>query len=377
MLNPKVSIILPCRNEEKAVGFCIDNIKKIINKHNIDAEIIASDSSKDKSAEIAESLGAKVVKHNKKGYGIALLEGFKAANGRYIFFADADCTYEFREIPRFLHYLKNGYDFVIGNRFKGKIQRGSMPWLHKYLGNPLLSATLRLFFGARIHDAHCGMRAITRKALDKLELKTTGMEFASEMIIKAIKNRLKIKELNINYYKRKGKSKLGSFTDGWRHLRFMLMYAPNYLFMVPGISLMIIGIFIMVLFLIGPIKIFGLTLYTHPIIIGSFFAILGYQVINLGIYARTYAVSTGFEKKDKFIDSIAKYITFEFGLIFGIVLLLIGFFSGLIILLDWIIRGFPGILKINNIILILTLGVLGIQTIFSAFFISILLVEKR
>jgi glycosyltransferase involved in cell wall biosynthesis len=318
-----------------------------------------------------------VVKHDKKGYGIAYLEGFKTVKGKYVFCADADGTYDFNEIPRFLHYLRQGYDFVIGNRFKGKMNKEAMPFSHRYIGNPFLSMILRLFFKAKVGDSHCGMRALTKEAIDKLELKTTGMEFASEMIIKAAKNKLKIKELAIDYHKRIGKSKLSSFTDGWRHLRFMLMYAPDYLFMIPGMLLLLFGIFIMGLFLIGPVEINGLVLYTHPMIVGSFLSILGYQIITLGIYAKTYAVSIGFEKNDKFIDFLAKLITFESGLILGFLVLVVSFIFGSILLLDWVVKGFPGVLKTNDMILILTLAILGVQTMFSAFFLSILLVKKR
>jgi len=252
-----------------------------------------------------------------------------------------------------------------------------MPLLHKYIGNPLLSAALSTFFSSKIKDTHCGMRAITRKALDKLELKTTGMEFASEMIIKAIKNRLKIKELPINYYERKGKSKLSSFSDGWRHLRFMLMYAPDYLFLIPGALLFLLGIFIITIFLFGPLDMFGLTLYTYPTIAGSFLAILGYQIINLGLFAKTYAVSSGFQKKDKMVDMLAKLINFESGIVLGAVLLLISFFIGLIQLIRWIEQGFPALENNATMILALTLSIIAVQTLFSVFFMSILLVNKN
>ena len=347
----------------------------MLKTNNLDAEIIVSDSSVDKSAFIAEKLGAKVVKHGKKGYGIAYLEGFKAAKGKYIFCADADGSYDFNEIPRFLFYLRKGYDFVIGNR--RRIERGAMPFSHRYIGNPALSAILNVFFGAGIKDAHCGMRALTRKALDKLELKTTGMEFASEMVIKAAKNKLKIKEISINYHRRIGKSKLRSFSDGWRHLRFMLMYAPDYLFIIPGAILLLLGILIMSLFLFGPVKIFGMVLYTHPMIIGSFLSTVGCQIITLGIYAKTYAVSIGFEKTDRFVDLLARYLTFESGMALGLGLVFISFILGFFILFDWIVNGFPGMQRTNEMILILTLSVLGVQTVFSSAFLSILLVGKK
>ena len=220
--NPELSVILPCRNEEAALGSCITQIKKTIKRHNINAEIIVSDSSTDSSPKIAKQHKVKLIRHNKEGYGIACLEGFKHTKGKYIFIADADGSYDFNEIPKFLNQLKDGHDLIIGNRFKGKIEKKAMPFHHRYIGNPALSFILRIFFKTKVHDIHSGMRAISQKVLKKLNLKTTGMEFASEMIIQAAKKNIKIKEVPINYYRRLGTSKLKSFSDGWRHLKFML-----------------------------------------------------------------------------------------------------------------------------------------------------------
>jgi len=223
----KLSVILPCRNEEESLGDCLAKINRIVVSNNIAAEIIVSDSSSDKSPQIAAEMGAKLVKHDKVGYGIAYQEGFNAACGDYLFLADADCSYDFCEIPAFLKELENGHDFVIGNRFGKKMVPNSMPWANRYFGNPILSYLLRLMSGARVKDAHSGMRAISREALDKLELKTAGMEFASEMILEAMRNNLKIKELPIEYFPRKGISKLRPVMDGWRHLKLILSYAVN------------------------------------------------------------------------------------------------------------------------------------------------------
>lgn len=222
--NFELSVVLPCRNEEKSLGECILKIKGVLKKHKIDGEIIVSDSSTDKSPTIAKRHGTILVKHDKEGYGNAYLEGFKKAKGKYLFCADPDGTYDFGEIPRFLKYLRGDFDFLIGNRFKGKIAKGAMSWPHRYLLHPLFSLLLQIFFKIKIQDAHCGMRAISREALNRLNLKTTGMEFASEMIIKATRNQFKIKELPINYYQRKGQSKLRPVTDSWRHLKFVLTY---------------------------------------------------------------------------------------------------------------------------------------------------------
>lgn len=218
-----VSIILPCRNEEAAIGQCIQNIQKVIDNHNIRGEIIVSDSSKDKSADIAKSMGVTVAEHNKKGYGAALQEGFKHARGKYIFFADADMSYDFSEIPVFIKSLSKGNDLIIGNRFKQPLTGMQMPFLRRYLGNPLLTFLISFLYGIHVHDTQCGMRALRYKTLERLQLKTQGMEFASEMLIKAAKNSLCIKELPIDYYARQGKSKMRPFRDGFRHAIFIFL----------------------------------------------------------------------------------------------------------------------------------------------------------
>lgn len=220
----KLSVILPCRDEELALGLCLKKIKEIISLNQLKAEIIVSDSSTDNSPQIAREFGVKLIKHDQEGYGLAYQAAIKEVLGEYIFMADADNTYDFGEIPEFLKYLEGGYDLVIGNRFGQPLKRGVMPFSHKYLGNPFLSFLFRLFFQVKIRDIHCGMRAIKKESLILLDLKTSGMEFASEMIIKAVKNKLKIKELPIGYNYRLGQSKLKAWPDGWRHLRFMWIF---------------------------------------------------------------------------------------------------------------------------------------------------------
>lgn len=217
-----VSVILPCRDEEEALASCLDQIKKIFNENNINGEIIVSDSSTDRSPEIARELGVILIKHDQVGYGRAYLEGFKTAKGEYIFMADPDGSYDFSEIPKFIKYLGEDYDFVLGNRFGGQMEKGAMPWLHRHVGSPFFSLLFKIFFRTRIADIHSGMRAIKKELLDKINLQSEGMEFASEMTIKAIKNNLKIKQLNINYARRKGKTKLRPFIDGFRHLKLII-----------------------------------------------------------------------------------------------------------------------------------------------------------
>jgi len=222
--DPKITIILPCRNEEQALPLCLAQIKDAIKKNNLSAEIIVSDSSTDKSPEIAQKENVILIKHDKKGYGTAYLQAFPHAKGRYIFMADADCTYDFNEIPKFIAELESGYDFVIGNRFSGDLKNISMSFSHKYIGNPFLSFIMSVLFQTKIKDSQCGMRAIRKDVLKELNLKTPGMEFASEMIAKLYRYKLKIKELPISYYARKGISKMRSCRDATRHITFMIFY---------------------------------------------------------------------------------------------------------------------------------------------------------
>ena len=226
-----ISVVLPCLNEAGGITKCIKDIHTAVATTSFSYEVVVCDNgSTDDSAVLAEQAGARVVAESRRGYGSAYLTGIRAARGRYIVLADADGTYDFYKIPVFVKALEAGHDFVVGNRFAGVMEPGAMPWLHRYVGNPILSALLRAWFGVRVRDAHCGMRAIERSAYDKLKLKTTGMEFASEMIIRAGRAGLIIAEVPLNYRKRVGDSKLRTFRDGWRHLRFMLLFAPGVVF---------------------------------------------------------------------------------------------------------------------------------------------------
>ena len=373
---PEISVILPCRNEEKALAACLQQAKKTIRENNLSAEIIVSDSSTDRSPEIAKKEQVVLLKHDKEGYGRAYLEAFKIAKGKYIFMADADGTYDFSEIPAFITELKNGNDFVIGNRFGGKMEKGAMPFLHRYAGNPVLSFTLRLFFKTKIKDSQCGMRAIKKESLEKLNLQTAGMEFASEMIIKALKNDLKIKELPISYYPRKGESKIKSFSDGWKHLRFMLLYSPLFLFFIPGIFLSCIGILSMTWLYFGPVNFFGIKLSYHPMFLSSILMIIGYQLVIFSGFAKTYSIVHLGEQDEKF-EKLFKYITIEKASFLGILIVAVGFAVYLAIALRWLFSGFGALNEIKNSIVALTLLTIGIQTIFSSFILSILVIKEK
>ena len=372
----ELSIILPCLDEEKVLGFCLDKIKKIIKTNRLEAEIIVVDNgSVDKSCNIAQERGARLIHEEKIGYGSAYLKGFETAKGKYIFLSDSDGTYDFNEITKFINELKKGYDFVIGNRFQGKIEKCAMPWAHRYIGNPVLSGILRLFFRIKINDAHCGMRAITKEALKKLHLKTTGMEFASEMIVMAAKNRLKIKEVPINYYKRLGRSKLQPLADGWRHLRFMLLYSPLFLFFVPGAILFLLGIGLTLWLYFGPPEIFGIKIYFHPMFFASLSIITGYQLMGFALFAKTYSI-THLDDEPVF-DKFYKYATIDKASVFGMLMVLLGSSIYLMICIKWIKTGFGVLTEVKNSILALTLIIIGIQTIFSSFMLSILGIKQK
>src|SRR6202030_1655336 len=238
---PLVSVVIPCLNEAENIQLCVTAALRALERMGVPGEVVVADNgSEDASARLAEDAGARVVVERRRGYGSAYLAGFAASNGRYIVMADADLTYDFNEIPRFVAALEDGAEMVIGDRMDN-IQPGAMPWLHRYVGNPILTGLLNLFFRTGVNDAHCGMRAVRRDVLPRLDLRTTGMEFASEMVIRAAKENLRIAEFPIEYHPRGGESKLSSFRDGWRHLRFLLVHSPTYLFVVPGLVMSVIG----------------------------------------------------------------------------------------------------------------------------------------
>ena len=376
LIDIELSIILPCRNEELALDYCLNQIKEVIRENDIRAEIIVSDSSIDSSPDIARKHQVKLIKHDREGYGIAYLEAFPHARGKYVFLADCDGTYDFHEIPRFLKYLREGYDFVLGDRFKNKMDKGAMSLSHKYIGNPILSGIFRLFFHSKIHDVHCGMRALSKRALDKLNLKTVGMEFASEMVIKAVKNNLKIKELPINYSRRKGQSKLSSISDAWRHLRFMLIYSPVFLFFIPGVVLLLMGLSSMVWIYVRVPEIFGKVLVYHPLFLSSLLIIVGYQLVIFSVFARTYLM-VHLGEESRIIHKLHRYITIERASLLGIFVCLIGAAIFIWVFLGWVKSGFGSLNQVKNSILALTLMVFGIQTIFSSFILSILGIKEK
>ncbi|MBN2567741.1 glycosyltransferase family 2 protein [Candidatus Woesearchaeota archaeon] len=362
------SVVLPCRNEELAIAACIEKARAAMESTGKPYQIIVSDSSSDRSAAIARRLGALVVTHA-VGYGNALRAGFAAARGEWILMGDADGTYDFAEIPRLL--ARRDADLVLGSRFLGTICPGAMPALHRYVGNPLLSRMLNLLFGARLSDAHTGFRLIRRVALDRLDLRAPGMELASEMIIKAVKRGFRIAEVPITYHPRRGQSKLSSFRDGWRHLRFMLLFSPDALFVFPGIALFLIGIILLVLFSLGPVQVLGFVFDIHPIFIGSLLTVTGFVVLVLGVFSKIYA-RLYLSERSWLAGLIISRLSLERSLLLGILLFLIGLVIGLRIVIEWVASGFGALTALRPAILALTILILGVVSFFSAFFLSVL-----
>jgi len=369
-----VSVILPALDEERTIGECITRIQKVFHDNAIYGEIIVSDSSTDRTTEIAESKGALVVHPERKGYGNAYLTAFSHARGRFIVMGDADNTYDFLEIPKLITPLKNGADFVIGSRFKGIIHKDSMDSLHRYIGNPVLTWMLNFIFHTRYSDTHSGFRAITREALDRLPLTTGGMEFASEMLVMASKERLRIEEVPISYYPRVTPSKLHSFADGWRHVRFVLLMKPLPFIAVPGFLFTVVGMLLMVFFsLDGDIE----SSHLHTFILGAILVIGGIQVVLSGFLMKTYSVIHGYEKKQGFIEFLMKYHSLELFLVMGFFLISAGFLLGLNIFLHWVSTNFGFLSEISTAIISLVLIVSGIQIFLFAVFQSMMLLNEN
>ncbi|MDI6758505.1 MAG: glycosyltransferase family 2 protein, partial [Candidatus Omnitrophota bacterium] len=367
----ELSVVLPCLNEEAAIGLCLKKIKEVFIKEGLKGEIIVADNgSLDRSREIASSCGAKVVLELQKGYGAAYLKGIEEAEGKYIIIADSDNTYDFYNLGAFLLKLRQGYDFVMGSRFKGKIHKKAMPWMNRYIGNPILSGMCRLFFRTQLSDIHCGMRAFTVEAYRKMNLKSLGMEFATEMVVSALQNRLKVCEIPINYYPREGASKLRPFSDAWRHIRFMLLYSPVWLYFIPSILGMSIGFFLLLLLLKGPFLFLGHSWDIHLMVFASLLCILCYQVFHLGVFAHSFAIRQDLLKAEPLTSFFQRHFSLEKGLALGGIIFLAGFTIMLSIFLEWFSKNFGTLYRLRESILAMTLIIIGLQTIFSSFFIS-------
>ena len=365
-----ISVIIPCLNEAENIEQCVTAAWSALELADIAGEVIVADNgSEDGSAELAELAGAHVVHEPRRGYGSAYIAGFAAARGTYIVMADADLTYDFNEIPRFLRELQDGADMVIGDRMQN-IHPGAMPWLHRYIGNPLLSRFLNLLFHTGVRDAHCGMRAFRRDRLERLALRTPGMEFASEMVVRAAKERLDIREIPIEYHPRGGESKLSSFRDGWRHLRFLLLHSPNHLFILPGALMATLGGFV-ALTVLAHLSLLERQWSLHTLIGGSLLLIIGAQLVGLGLCAHAYATYFMGER-DAWFDRARERLQLEHGLMLGSAVALVGLTLIVVIVIDWIEGGLGSLSQERTAIFAATLLVIGIQIVFTSFLLSIL-----
>ena len=365
-----VSVVIPCLNEEESIGRCVESALAALGVAGLTGEVIVADNdSKDNSAALAAEAGARVIREERRGYGSAYLAGFAAARGDYIVMADADLTYDFAEIPRFVERLEAGADLVMGDRMDN-IQPGAMPWLHRYIGNPMLSGLLNAMFHTGVRDAHCGMRAFRRAALPALDLRTPGMEFASEMVIRAAKAHLRIEQLPITYHPRAGTSKLSSFRDGWRHLRFLLLHSPTYLFILPGIGMLAFGLFFSALALTG-IQLFGRSWSMHALIGGSLFVIVGVQLVGMGLCALAY---TAYFMADRsaWFDRARKRFRLEHGLALGLVVGVVGVGLGVSVVAQWINNGLGPLGAEQRALVAASLMIIGMQIFFTSFLLSIL-----
>ncbi len=371
----EVSVVIPCLNEAEGIATCIQKARRAFDRMGVAGEVVVADNgSTDGSPDIAEAAGARVVHESRPGYGSAYQAGFAAARGKYIVMGDGDDTYDFDTIDTFVERLENGAEMVIGNRMEN-IQPGAMPWLHQHIGNPILTGVLNVFFRTGVRDAHCGMRGFRRDVLEQLNLRTTGMEFASELVIRSAKAGLKVEEVPIDYHPRIGESKLNTFSDGWRHLRFLLIHSPTHLFLAPGTAMFALGMIAMAVVLTG-VDIFGRSWDLHAMIAGAMLSIAGSQVISLGLSAKAYGVYH-LGEKDRLHDRFDGRIRLEHGLITGVLVMLLGAVLAAVVVIDWIGSDFGGLAQQKLAVFSLTLVVLGLQTMFTSFFMSIVGLHSR
>jgi len=382
----ELTILMPCLNEAETLAACIGKARGFLDRTGIAGEIVIADNgSTDGSRQIAESLGARVVPVSQRGYGAALSGGIQAARGRFVIMGDADDSYDFSRLDAFVAALRDGADLVMGNRFKGGIAPGAMPWLHRYVGNPVLSAIGRLFFRASIGDFHCGLRGFSRDAILALNLRTSGMEFASEMVVKATLAQLDLREVPTTLAK-DGRSRpphLRSIRDGWRHLRFLLLFSPRWLFLYPGIALLTAGLVVGAILLPGPARFGRVTFDVHSFLVAALCIIVGLQSISFAIIGRRFASRYGFIPRSSSYDRLLEALTLERILLAALTLMLIGIVALVWGLAQWADRDFGPLnasTTMRPVILSMTALVSGFQMMMSGFMssmINIPIYERR
>jgi glycosyltransferase involved in cell wall biosynthesis len=365
-----VTVLIPCLNEAETIAECVRLARTALDDAGFAGEVVVVDNgSMDGSAELAAGAGARVVNETRRGYGSAYLAGFREARGDYIVMADGDLSYDFGDIPRFVDELDRGADFVIGNRMEN-IAPGAMPWLNRYVGNPVLTGILNLFFRTGVRDAHCGMRAVRREVLPRLDLRATGMEFASEMVIRVAKERLRVTQFPIEYHPRGGESKLSPLRDGWRHLRLLLVYSPTYLFIVPGVAMAAIGAVVIGLVL-SKVELFGRVWQVHSLVAGAMLAIVGTQVAGLGVCARAFGIYYLHDRSPR-ANRLLDRFRLEHGLALGAATILIGLALEIWVVAAWVDRGFGQLSEERLAIVAATVMIIGVQIFFTSFLVSVL-----
>ncbi len=381
---PEVSIVMPCLNEAETLAKCIEKARRAFREDGINGEVVIADNgSTDGSQEIAQRMGARVVPVKVKGYGSALQGGIAAARGKYVIMGDSDDSYDFSAIQPFVQKLRAGNDLVMGNRFQGGIMPGAMPWKHRWIGNPILTAIGRMFFKCPAGDFHCGLRAFTKEAYTRMDLQTTGMEFASEMVIKSTLLQMRIEEVPIILYK-DGRSRpphLRSWRDGWRHLRFMLLFSPRWLFLIPGAYLFLLSLIVALWLWSGPRQIGHVVLDIHTLLVAAFACVLGYQLVVFAVFIKIFAITEGLHPpKSHLYKHPFRKINLEVGVLIGFGLVVAGLFTLGYALWGWREVGFGELdpqTTMRQVIPAVVLITLGIQTLFSSFFISILTLRRK
>jgi hypothetical protein len=379
----ELSIVMPCLNEARTVGRCVDTARVALERMGVRGEVLVADNgSTDGSPDIARAHGARVVHVERKGYGSALQAGIAAARGRYVIMGDADDSYDFSRLEGFVERLRQGDDLVMGNRFRGGIEPGAMPWLHRYVGNPVLTGMLNLFFHSPIRDAHCGLRGFRKDAYAQLDLHTPGMEFASEMVVKACLNRQKISEVptTLRPDGRDRPPHLRSFRDGWRHLRFLLLMCPLWLYAIPAGLLLALGFGLMAWLTPGPQVVAGVQLDVHTMLLGSLFVLLGYQTLWLWAYARIYGWTSKLLPPNTFSLRVFDYLNLERCALAGVALVLAGVGLNVWLVWEWFGQNLGPLevrVTMRTALWGFTAMVLGVQTIYGSFFLSMLGMAKK
>jgi hypothetical protein len=375
----EVSVVIPCLNEAQSIGFCVDKASAALRDMCVAGEVVVSDNgSTDGSIEIAQERGARVVRATVKGYGSALRTGIEEARGDFIIVGDADDSYDFSEVPKFVEKWRAGCELVMGNRFAGAIKPGAMPWSHRLIGNPALTAILNKFFQAHIGDAYCGMRGFTKRVYERIDPRTTGMEFALELIIKATKLRARVEEVPVTLWpdKRGRPPHLRTLHDGWRSVRFMLLYAPNWLFLAPGGALAIVGLSLVLWLFTGP-RILGHSIIdVHTMLFGMVFTLTGTQIIAIGLFAKVYSYAERFSPNQRSLERWLRRVKLEQGLLLGAALTAFGGAGILWVTWQWVQSGFGPLHQLRAVIFFSLWFLLGVQVFFSSFFLSMLGISR-